>query len=61
MLKGEFRPLSVAGVECGGRRETSASTFALDTDTGGIKPEPACIRVQLSEDRVDVLHGCRVR
>src|SRR5208282_4306994 len=32
MLKGEFWSLPVACVECGGRRETAASTFALDTD-----------------------------
>ena len=61
MLKGEFWSLPVAGIECDGRRETAASAFALDTDAGGIKPEPACIRVQPNEDRVDVLHWRRVR
>ena len=45
MLKGEFWPLPVAGVKCGGRRETAAPAFALDADVGGIKPERACIRV----------------
>ena len=61
MLKGEFRSLPVAGVEGGARRETAATTFALDTDAVGIKPKPACIRVQLGEHRVYVLHGRRVR
>ena len=50
MLKGEFWSLPVACVECGGCRDTAASTFALDTDTSGIQPELACIRVQPSED-----------
>src|SRR5437764_1587538 len=61
MLKGEFWSLPVACVECSGCRETAASTFALDTDTSGIQPELACIRVQPSEDRVDVLYWRRVR
>ena len=55
MLKGEFWSLPIACVECGGCRETAASTFALDTDAGRIQPELACIRVQPNEDRVDVL------
>src|SRR5207245_11404680 len=46
MLEGEFWSLSVAGVECGSCRETAASAFALDTDAGGIKPGPSCIRWQ---------------
>jgi len=37
MLKGEFWCLPVARVKCGGRRETAASAFALDTDAGEIK------------------------
>src|SRR5207249_10266025 len=45
MLEGEFWSLSVAGVEYASRRETAASAFALDTDAGGIKPEPSCILV----------------
>ena len=61
MLKGEFWSLPIARVKCGGRRKTAAAAFALDTDAGGIKPELACIRVQQNEDRVDVLHWCRVR
>ena len=61
MLEGEFWSLSVAGVEYGSRRETTASAFALDTDAGGIKPEPSCIRVQPNEDRIDVLQWRRVR
>src|SRR6202035_600063 len=61
MLKGEFWSLPVAGVKRGGRRETAASAFALDTDAGGIKPELAGLRVQPNEDRVDVLHRRRVR
>ena len=60
MLKGEFWSLPVAGIERGGCRETAPSTFALDTDAGGIKPELGCIRVQPSKDRVDVLHWRRV-
>jgi hypothetical protein len=61
MLKGEFRSLLVARVQCGRRRETTASAFALDTDAGRIKPELACICVQPNEDRVDVLDWGRVR
>jgi hypothetical protein len=61
MLKGEFWSLPVAGVKCDGRRETAASAFAFDTDAGGIKREPACIRVQLREHRIDVLQRRGVR
>jgi len=49
MLKGEFWSPPVAGVKCGGGRETAASAFALHADAGGIKPELTCIRVQPSE------------
>jgi hypothetical protein len=61
VLKGEFRPVPVAGIKCGPRRETAASTFALDTDAGGIKPELTGIRVQPAKHRVDVLQRCWVR
>src|SRR4051812_4057917 len=61
MLKGEFWSLPVAGVKCGHRREPAAAAFALDTDAGRIKSELACIRVQPSEHRVDVLQWRRVR
>jgi hypothetical protein len=61
VLKGEFRSLPVAGIKCGPRRETAASALALDTDAGGIKPEPAGISVQPDKRRVDVLQRRRVR
>ena len=41
--------------------ETAAAAFTLDTDAGGIKAEPACIRVQPNEDRIDVLYWRWVR